>query len=151
MQEIFFSSVLKTDYYRDLQSLLFFNPQQEKVKFNIIESLEKFGQPEIVVDADFLHVKVGSFRDVQTLFAFDNRNEGEKPELAGVIIYVRVNEENMIVLHIAVREEYSVVGNYCDEMLVMRFITKLRDVGRRIKDVRSIVFLYDEFAPRIPV
>lgn len=151
MREILFSSVLRTDYYRDLESLLFFNSEQERAQLGIIESLEKFGQPEILVGTDFLQVKVGSFSDVQTLFAFDNYNEIQNPELAGVMIYVRTGDENIAVLHVAVAEDYCVAGRYGDEILLMRFFVKLREIAHRIKGVRSIEIVYDKRVARIPV
>jgi len=151
MRTISFSSVLETDYHPDLQSLLFFNPHQERAKSGLIESLEKFGPPDIVVDGDFLHVKVGSPWDVQTLFAFDNHNNGQKPKLAGVIIYVRIDYENIVVVHVAVEEEYSVGGRCADKMLPMRFLVELREIARRIRGVRSITLGYVKGTRRMPV
>jgi len=150
MREILFSSVLKTEYYSDLESLLFFNPEQERVKLGIIESLEQFGQPEIVSDADFLHVRAGSSWDIQTLFALDNHNESQEPELAGVIIFVRIDDE-IVILHVAVAGEYCMVGRYADEMLFMRFLVKLREIADRIRGVRLIKLMYDGRVTRMPV
>ena len=150
MRTLSFSSVLATDYFLDLQSLLFFNPHQERVKCGLIESLEKFGSPDIVVDGGFLHVTVGSSWNIQTLFALDDDN-GQKPKLAGVIIYVRIDDENIVVVHVAVKEEYSVDGRYAGKMLPMRFLVKLREIARRIRGVRSITLVYDERARRMPV
>jgi len=140
---MFFSSVLGSEYHSDLESLLFFNPQQEKIQFGIVDWLEKFGQPEIMADGDRLRIKVGAFPDVQTLFGFDN-NDNQEANLVGVIVYVRTDGENLIVLHVAVKEEYSLAGIYAEEMLVMRFFAELRKVGHRIKGVRLITFMYDQ-------
>jgi len=150
MRKILFSSVLKTEYYSDLESLLFFNPQQEKVQSGIIDSLEKFGQPEIMIDGDRLRIKVGEIPDVQALFGFD-KNDDQEANLAGMIVFLRADGENLIVLHVAVKEEYSVAGIYADEMLVMRFFTELRKIGHRIQGVRSITYMYDQQFDRIPV
>ena len=146
-----FSSVLKTEYYSDLESLLFLNPQQGRVQLGISESLERFGQPEILVGSDFLQVKVGSISDVQTLFAFDNYSEIQKPELAGVMIYVRTDDENIVVLHVAVAEDYCLAGRYGDERLLKRFLVMLRKIAHRIKGVRSIEIIYAKRVARMAV
>lgn len=108
------------------------------MKSGLIESLGKCGPPDIEVDGDFLHVKVGSPGDIQTLFALDNDNDGQRPEFAGVIIYVRIDYENIVVVQVAVEEEYSVDGRYAGKMLPMKFLVELREVARRIRGVRSI-------------
>ena len=142
MNNIFFSSILKRKYRDELETLMFFNPQQAKVKPAIIESIEKYGNPQICVDGDFLRLKFETFSDVQTIFAFDN--QGIDANLIGVIIYVRADFENIIVLHIAVREEYSTTGHHANEMLVMRLMIKVQEIASRIKAVNSITVLYEK-------
>lgn len=58
------------------------------------------------------------------------------------MVYMRTNPENIVLLHIAVKEDYSRTGIYGDEMLVLRFMTQLRGIARRIKGICSITLKY---------
>lgn len=141
---VLFSSVLKTEYRDELEALMFFNSQQGIVRADIVESIEKHGIPKIVVDGEFLRINVGEFSDVQTLFAFEDI--GRDVHLIAIVIYVRINTENVIVLHIAVKEEYAIRGGRAEEMLLMRLIIKLKEIASRIRGVKSITLMYDKGA-----
>ena len=94
----------------------------------------------MVEDSGRLRISVEGLPESQTLFALDVSEE--KPILAGVMVYMRTDPENLVLLHIAVREDYSRAGIYGDEMLVWRFMTQLRDIAKRIKGIRSITLKY---------
>lgn len=143
LQTIFFSSVLSSTYYGDLETLMFFNPQQGKVQSGVIESVERYGKPQISHDGDRLRINVGSFSAVQTLFALEGDGN-----LLGVVAYVREDLETIAILHIAVREEFSALGNHADMMLVMRLINKVREVAKRVKGVRSVTITYKDCGVR---
>ncbi len=145
MCQILFTSLLRDEYRTDLENLMFFNPQQSKVKSAIVQCIEEYGLPEIFVEGKFLRVKVQGFSDVQTLFALD-QNEGSR-RLAGVMVYVRNGIDNMLLLHIGVDESYSISGPNADEMVVMRLIIKLKEIARRIKGVHSLTVLYGNGLP----
>ena len=53
-----------------LEELLFFNPGQFRVRAGIINSLEKFGHPQLVEAGENLSVRIGE-QETQTLFAYD--------------------------------------------------------------------------------
>jgi hypothetical protein len=150
MTDFHFSSVLRSQYRDDLETLMFFNPQQSKVKPAIIATIEKYGIPRVVVERELLRIRVEKFAEVQTLFALENI--GEYPNLSGVIVYVRTDRETIVVLHLAVKEEYSYSGILANKMLAMRLIIKLRELASRIKGVRSIMVVYgQDVIRRIPV
>lgn len=147
---ISFSSRLPSAYLPDLESLMFFHPQQRRVSKDIVESIEKYGVPRIVAEGDFLRVCLGESFGVQNLYAIIE--DGERRELVGVLIYTRVETETVVVLHIAVKEEYSLSGSHCREMLAMRLLARLREAARQIRGVRSIVLAYGPGAvQKIPV
>jgi len=135
-----FSSVLGAEYREELEELLFFNPQQRRALSGIDRSISEYGVPTIVVDHNHLRIAVDGLPETQTLYALDYT--WEKPVLAGVMVFVRSDLENIILLHIAVREDYSRVGKYADEMLVLRLTTQLRRIAKRIKGVRAITLKY---------
>ena len=139
MGDIFFSSNLGCQYKEELEKLLFFNPQQYLIEESIIESIERYGVPKIIENSKLIRVQVEKLSDVQSLFAFENINE--KPLLIGVIVYFRNNLENIIILHISIRDEFSTYGIYSHKMLVCRFIIELRNIARRVKGIRTLTLL----------
>lgn len=138
--QIHFSSILEREFRDDLEELMFFNPQQRKALTGINHSISEYGVPSVVEDSGRLRISVEGLPESQTLFALDVSEE--KPILAGVMVYMRTDPENLVLLHIAVREDYSRAGIYGDEMLVWRFMTQLRDIAKRIKGIRSITLKY---------
>lgn len=135
-----FSSILELKYREDLEELIFFNPQQRKFLNKISHSISEYGVPSIVMDHDRLRIKVEGLAESQTLYALDYSRE--HPVLAGVMIYVRPDRENIILLHIAVREDYSRKGKHADQMLVLRLMTQLRRIAKKLKGVRAITLKY---------
>ena len=150
LDSLFFSSVLTSAYQDELERLLFFNPQQETIDTWIMESVERYGNPKIVNDAGLLRVSIGTLSHVQTLFALETN--GSDRNLIGVIVHFREDVENMTILHVAVREDYSASGDHADAMLAMRLINKVLESASRIKGVRSVTLIYQAGGvKRIPV
>jgi hypothetical protein len=100
-----FSSKLAKKYKDNLEELLFFNPQQTKIRSKLVEIIEKYGVPVMVVDGDSISVAIEGLEGVQTLFAF--WKEIGRPELIGAMIYVRISLDTLLVLHMGVAEEFS--------------------------------------------
>lgn len=138
--KITFTSVLGLEYGEDLEDLMFFNPQQKEASSRIDHVINEYGVPSIVVDNDRLRIQVEGLAECQTLYALDC--SAEKPVLAGVMVYVRSDWENIVLLHIAVKEDYSRMGKFADQMLVLKMTTQLRRIARRIKGIRSITLKY---------
>jgi hypothetical protein len=159
MSKIIFSSVLNSDYYDDLEKLMFFNPQQEKVRNEVISAVERYGQPKIYRDGDRLRIGVGSFSMVQALFALNGQKADSAKripcgnrELLGMIAYMRENPDNMAILHIVVREDYSAVGIHSNEMLLMHLIDRVREIAAKIKGISCVTLAYkSEKITKIPV
>ena len=135
-----FSSVLGTDYMEDLEMLLFFNPQQGRTLSAINDSIKDYGIPHIYVEEGHLRVGLKDLPGTQTLFALEDTLD--RPELVGVMVFHRVDVETIVLLHIAVRQEYSRYGSRADAGLVSRMIAELRGVARKLKGVRSIQLTY---------
>lgn len=150
MSKIVFSSVLNSAYYDDLEKLMFFNPQQEKVRNEVISAVERYGQPKIYRDGDRLRIGVGSFSMVQALFALNGQKADR--QLLGMIAYMRENPDNMAILHIVVREDYSAVGIHGNEMLLMHLIDRVREIAAKIKGISCVTLAYkSEKITKIPV
>ncbi len=135
-----FTSILGHEYRDELESLMFFNPQQKKAQAGISRAIRDYGVPNIVEENGRLRISVEGLPESQTLYALDPA--GEKPLLAGVMVYMRTDPENLVLLHIAVDEDYSRSGIHAEEMLVLRFMTQLREIAKRIKGIRAITLKY---------
>lgn len=129
-------STLKPEYRQELEQLLFFNSAQQVAHSAIKDSIEIFGEPYVDDDGGCLRVNVKKLDEVQTLFTFD----GEK--LAGVLMYSRVSYERIVVIHIAVHEDYSSSGPLAHEKLVLRMCQNLRRCLRKIKGIEFIRMMY---------
>ena len=138
--QIRFSSILGHEYREELEELMFFNPQQRRAISGINHSISEYGVPSIIADGDRLRIKVDGLAETQTLYALDHSSD--RPVLAGVMVYVRSDAENIVLLHIAVKEDYSRMGKHAEEMLVLRLMTQLRRIARMIKGVRAITLKY---------
>jgi hypothetical protein len=131
-----FTSILKPDYSKELEQLMFFNPGQQTALSAIVDSIEMYGEPIIYNDGERLRLKVKKFDEVQILFALDGNI------LAGVLLYSRVSIERLVVIHIAVDEDYSSQGKFAKKILVMRMSQQLRESARRIKGIETIRMMY---------
>ena len=101
-----------------------------------MESIERFGEPFIVEDGECLRVNVRKLAEVQVLFAFDG------DELAGLLVYSRISHKNLVVIHIAVSEDYSSGGKFANKALALRISQQLRRCARQIKGVATIRMIY---------
>lgn len=137
---ITFSSVLGTSFREALEKLLFFNPQQDKARSAIHESIAEYGLPTIHLDKDRLRVRVAGLPGAQALFALEESGNGQA--LVGVMVYARVDLESLVLVHIAVAEEYSQAGEKAGTGLVTMYLGQLRQIARKVKGVRSITVKY---------
>jgi len=135
-----FTSVLGSEYLEDLERLLFFNPQQNKTITGISESIADYGVPNVYVDQGRLRIRLENLPGAQTVFVLEDSSN--TPVLVGVMIYSRIDLENLVLLHIAVREEYSRFGSRADVGLVNKMMGQMRVIARKLNGVRSIHLKY---------
>lgn len=133
-----FVSRIPVSQRRALESLVFFNPCQERVVDGIVEAIENFGPPEIVDDDEFLRVRVGGVPEAQALFGVDELTG----EPLAVAIFVRTDLENVTVLHVGVRADFASGGARSQEKLLLRLIRELRRSSLRLKGVRRVDVYY---------
>ncbi len=152
MHKFSFSSSLKKKFHDSLDAIMFFNKNQKQFTKDIVRNIKKFGLPEIICTGDELAIKIKGLSDVQSIFAFIGNNNDTK--LVGVIIYFRNTVENIIVIHIAVDEEYAITGKSGAQMLMMQLINKVREAVKYLRGVKSINIAFGENPERqitIPV
>ena len=134
----------------DLEHLLFFNPQQHRVRERIIDAVRRHGRPTLNVEAGRVTVGVEHRPHVQNLFFFHSR--GARPRLCGVVLYLREPAEDIFILHMAVQPDYSMGGRLASLGLLFRMVEEVKAVGRKLKGVRYVRFMYAaKAAARVPV
>lgn len=134
-----FSSRVPSECRSALEELLFFNPQQHRVREGIINSLEQFGQPRLEETADGLLVRVGN-HEAQTLFAYDRGRRSNDP--IGVVVFVRTAPADIAIMHVAVHPDYVLQGRHGGVGLGVTLVEKVKEIAARIVGVRRIVFFY---------
>jgi len=145
---IFFSSALPPRYRSDLETLMFFNPKQKKFRQAVSEIVDRYGNPKIIEDRDRLRLQIGKEAIAQTLFCCDRPTDGD---LIGVVVYSRESREHLAIIHLAVKEDYTISGRYGDRLLVLRLIQKVQEIGARLKGIEWIEILYDRSGRKISV
>lgn len=147
--DVFFTSVLDSRYRRDLDSLLFFNANQQRMSEAILHVLDRWGAPRIASIGDRLRVVLDAVPGVQSLYALVGTED--RSELIGVVVFTR-DDDRLVVLYVAVREDYSATGRKAHELLLLRIVDQLRDIGRRISGIESVLLRTSgRHTTRIPV
>ena len=136
MSRIQYTSVYGAEHRRELENLLFLNPRQHVVRAAIVEGIEKYGVPKIVVKQDRLRVELEGGTEVQTVFAV--ASSLFQSRLVGVMIYTRLESETILLLHLAVAEDFSSHGRHRQQMLALRLVEQLRGIAAQIKGIRSV-------------
>jgi hypothetical protein len=140
-----FSSTLSSDQRNELESLMFFHPEQGQLSSRINASVLTYGFPKIVNEGGNLRIGIDG-HEVQTLYAFVNR--GAK-DLVGVLVYTRVHDDTLVLLHMAVRPEFCYSIGYKNELVLVRILSQLRAIAKRIRGIKKLSILYaDKEIPR---
>jgi hypothetical protein len=134
-----FSSSLPAARREELETLMFFHPQQGEHESGINASILSYGFPKIIVDEDRLSIGIEG-REVQTLYAFLQR--GQQKELAGVVVYTRTDDDTLALLHMAVKPEYSYSVGYRNELVLIRILAQVRSIAKRIKGIKRLSIAY---------
>ena len=122
-EPITFASKVAIEHREALERLLFFNGCQDRVARGIVDVIDRFGPPEIVVDGDGLRVQVSELSSgVQSLFAVDAHTG--RP--LGVAVYLRADLEHVTVLHLGLSEEYCSGGERQSLNLLLRLLKEIR-------------------------
>jgi hypothetical protein len=140
VREFVYSSVLAASRYEELAALMFFNGQQPRFRSVIVDAIERYGMPEIVVRDGALRFTVGSLGEVQSLYAFDG--DAVRGRLAGVMLYARTSPQKVVLLHIGVAPDYGSDGPRADRFLAMRLVEQLKHASRAIKGVTELEIVY---------
>jgi hypothetical protein len=141
-----FSSRLDSDQRDVLEALMFFHPEQSQHTSSINASITSYGFPKIIEENSTLRIGIEGL-EVQTLYAFVDR--GNRQDLAGVLVYTRVHDDTLVLLHMAVQPEFCYSTGYKNELVLARILAQLRAIAKRIKGIKKLSILYaDKEVPR---
>lgn len=142
------SSVLQLSQRDELERITFFNPQQDRVTEPLLQSVHRYGVPKIVEDGPNLRFTVRDFGQVQSLYALDDRDGGSR--LVGVVLFVRETHDSLLVLHLAVHEDYTAHGRWAGMWMTPRLMAAVRALALRISGICWVRFLYPR-STQIPI
>jgi hypothetical protein len=137
--EFVFRSSLPAAYHQALEELVFFNPRQRTAEAGIAQAVDQYGMPAIEDDGNGLRVVVGKRGDAQCLFAITH-GAGE-PALAGMVMYLRVSRQEVVVLHIGVAEAFC-RSRRAGLEVVSALVRTVRAAARRLRGVERLTMLY---------
>ncbi len=130
-----FSSSLPSQHGEQAERILFYNLQQEKMKDGIRAVSKTYGLPRLVEEDERLRLIVRSDVEVQTLFVTVH---GEGP--VGAIVFTR-EDDALVALYMAVREDYSAKGRHASDKLMIKMLKELEGIAGRVRGV-SALYLY---------
>jgi hypothetical protein len=140
MRKIRITSVLPVSFRDELERIVFFNPEQNRVTAPLIASLQRYGVPTIVEEKGCLRFRVNAFGRLQSLYAFDVVDT--PPRLVGVAMFIREKPSSIVVLHIAAHEDYTSQGKKADVAVVSQLLVAVRNASARTHGVRTLKILY---------
>lgn len=123
-----------------LETLLFFNAGQHRMRHAIQATIERYGAPELVEEGGWLRVNVPRVEDVQTLFAVHEEDGRARP--VGVVVFVRDSFERITVVHLGVADDYACGGRYAGERVLPRLLQQIRQVARHTSGIRHVEVAY---------
>ena len=121
-----------------VEDILFFTPQQDRTRTGNLNSLKSFGLPRLTESAHGFEIQVDEY-EAQTIFAYNQDDPQKSP--AGIVVFLRSGADELGIIHIAVRPEYSVSGRYAGAGLTFMLVDDVRRIGNRIKGVVQMSFL----------
>jgi hypothetical protein len=140
MRKIRLSSVLAASFRDELERIVFFNPEQGSVTAPLLDSVHRYGVPSIVEEDGCLRFRVDAFGMLQTLYAFD---ETEPPaSLVGVAMFARDKRASLLVLHLAVHEDFTSQGKWANAGVVGQIVAAVRGAAIRTRGIRTLRILY---------
>jgi hypothetical protein len=135
-----FQSRLPLTMRGQLETMLFFNEGQHRVRHAIEATIERYGLPEVVEINGALSLQIAKCPDVQILFAVQSADGGARP--VGVVVYVRDSIERLTVLHLCVADDHATGGRFSSQHVLQRLLHQIRWVARRTQGVEHMALAY---------
>lgn len=140
MRNIRLSSVLDGSFRDELERIVFFNPEQDLITGTLVELVRRYGVPELVHEEGVLRFRLRGLGMLQTLYALDGTDGPE--HLVGVAMFTRLRRRSLVVVHLAIHEDYTSRGKWRGEAVVAQLIAAIRRAALRTRGVKSLRVLY---------
>ena len=135
-----FTSVLDQTHRSELEELIFFHPQQGRFASSLVSTIAEQGAPRIIEQAGKLRIEIPRIPDVQTLYAIVTG--AVEWELVGMVAYTRRIPAELTILHIAVKDEYTLHGAKGDQLVACHLLEELQRIGHRIQGIHGVQLAY---------
>lgn len=119
-----------------VQDLFYFHADQGRLKKRILQSIELFGKPELIMHERGLSFQLfNNLNPQQTLFAHHKSDIGK---LIAIIIWVK-NENTMHLAHLVLNKTFS---NYENEQNLKKILLGLKKMSSYFKGIENIGLAY---------
>ncbi len=135
MSTLTFTSVLDTSHKQELERLLFFNQNQEKVLDDLPLLIQRYGMAHVAIHDDRLRITLEASPPPQALYVIEQSDAPDR--LAGVTVYLREGDTLSLVI-VAVCEDHAGPPAHGQQPLVRKMVDAMRNVARRIDGVTSV-------------
>lgn len=129
-------SQLALSYREALETLVFFNQEQWRMRDAMLHSIERYGSPRIGQKDQHLVLELPRLPDVQSLFIL--KDEARVATLSGVVVFTR-EESSLRVIFVGLRPEEA-YGSGGEPYLLVEIFRLLRTIGQRVRGIRFIEF-----------
>lgn len=132
------TSLLDLRYTAALEELLFAHPDQGRFRRTILDSVERYGSPKVVLQNGGLRIQLPRIEDTQALFALLEN------ELVGALVYTRTSSGVLEIMHIVVKAAFTYRGNQAGDEVSFQLVDAVCRVGQRIRGVDSVRLAYKQ-------
>ncbi len=132
-----FQSSINSIFSEDLSDLLFFNINQINYKEHIIQAINSYGSPEIVLNGDKITITLKGEIETHTLFLIGQEQIEEV--LLGVAVFFKEKNNEAILLHIAVNHNL-----YDSTFLTLQLIIEVKNYLKNITGIQKLSIFYSD-------
>lgn len=124
-----------------LESLLFFNAGQHRMRTAIQASIERYGIPELTDEGGWLQLRVAGVPEAATLFAV-HEEAGGAARPVGAVVYVKDDCGRVTVVHVSVADDHAFGGRFAHDRVLPRLLEEIRRMARSTTGSRHIEVAY---------
>jgi hypothetical protein len=136
VKRLYFMSVLKDEYRRDLERLLFFSPDHVRCADWIRKTIGLFGHPAISSRDGKLRVTFELLAEVQSLFAIEHTPLRDR--LVGCVVFFRGRLDRLTIAYLAVAHDHIMSASLRDTPLAIQLCARVMDVAHQINGITAL-------------
>lgn len=137
MSDFKFHPKIHSSYTEELTNLFFFNERQKENYDQIVRVVERFGEPIVVKEGDYISMSIAGRPDSKSIFVSFG------PALIGAIIYLIEPHDTMQVVHFVIDTKFKKNGRKDNSFLTLIILEHLKDIAKRFH-TKKINILYSK-------